>query len=287
MICRARSTTEQHHCQRPLFIAKSRPMEIRGIIRFFCGSTRLLRITTVFTVFMLVRTISATTLAVPADANIFGSGHALPPAPGGGGIGELPSEFDLGFTAASGVVLTFSSVTGSIIVNNGSGNNLNDPDGVGSASGINVNSVDGVSGIVAGTAGFLAGVFLGPSEPTDPAPARLDFTMIGTNFTSLSPQLNQMFFIGDGLTGDSSGSVQQFNVPAGATRLFLGIADAPNYQGDPGAYGDNVGLFSATFSVPEPSSGALVLAVMCGLSMLVRRNSRSGATFSKPKTRQE
>ena len=262
-------------------------MEIGGITRLFRGSLRLLQIIAVFAVFVLVRTISATTLIVPADANLFGAGHATPPAPGGGGIGELPSEFDLGFTAASGVVLTFSSVTGTIIVNNGSGNNLNDPDGVGSASSLNVNSVEGVSGIVAGTAGFLAGVFLGPFEPTDPAPVRLDFTMIGTNFTSLSPQLNQMFFIGDGLTGDGSGSVQQFNVPAGATRLFLGIADAPNYQGDPGAYGDNVGLFSATFSVPEPSSGALVLAGICGLLMLVRRNSRSGATFSKQTARHE
>jgi len=198
--------------------------------------------------------VQATTLIVPGDANIFGAGHSSPPAPGGGGAGELPTEFDLGFTAGSGVVLVFSSVTGSVILNDGTGNNANDPDGIGSASNIGVNSFGGISGVVAPNAGFLAGVFLGPSEPTDPAPLRLDFTVVGTSFTSLSPQLDQVFFIGDGLTGDGTGTVQQFNVPVGATRLFLGLVDAPNYHGDPGAYGDNVGSFSATFDVPEPSA---------------------------------
>jgi hypothetical protein len=225
--------------------------------------------------FMLLSAASATTLIVPADANIFGSGHAAPPAPGGGGAGELPTEFDFGFTAGSGVILTFSNVMGSISVDNGSGNHFNDPDGIGSASGIDTNSVAGISGIVANTAGFLAGVFLGPSEPADPAPLRLDFTIIGTSFTSLSPQLDQVFLIGDGLTGDGSGSVQQFVVPAGATRLFLGIADAPNFQGDPGGYSDNVGSFSATFSVvPEPSSWELALVGSLMLSSLVRRTRR-------------
>jgi PEP-CTERM motif-containing protein len=199
----------------------------------------------------------ATTLTIPGDANIFGAGHASAPAPGGGGAGELPVEFDLGFSAGTGVVLTFSSVTGSVTLNNGSGNNANDPDGIGSASDIGVNSFDGISGVVGPNAGFLAGVFLGPSEPADPAPLRLDFTVISTSFTSLSPQLNQVFFIGDGLTGNGNGTVQQFNVPVGATRLFLGLADAPNYHGDPGAYGDNIGSFSATFFVPEPSPLAL------------------------------
>jgi hypothetical protein len=206
---------------------------------------------------------SAATLTIPGDANIFGAGHASPPAPGGGGAGELPVEFDLGFSAGSGVVLTFSSVTGSVTLNNGSGNNANDPDGIGSASNIGVDSFDGISGVVSPNAGFLAGIFLGSSEPADPAPLRLDFTVIGTSFTSLSPQLNQVFFIGDGLTGDASGTVQQFNVPVGATRLFLGLADAPNYSGDPGAYGDNIGSFSATFSVPEPSPLALFGAGTC------------------------
>jgi len=216
----------------------------------------------------------ATTLTIPADANIFGAGHATPPAPGGGGAGELPPEFDFGFTAGTGLVLIFTSVTGSVIFDSGSGNHVNDPDGVGSASGIDVNSFDGVSGTVANTAGFLAGVFLGATEPSDPAPLRLDFTMIGTSFTSLSPQLNQVFFIGDGLTGDGTGSMQQFNVPTGATRLVLGFVDAPNYHGDPGGFSDNTGSFSATFSIPEPSVFALLLGG-AGLLGLVGRRIRA------------
>jgi len=137
---------------------------------------------------MLSPVASSTTLTIPGDANIFGAGHTTPPAPGGGGAGELPPEFDFGFTAGAGLVLVFSSVTGNVTVDSGSGNHLNDPDGVGSASGIDVNSFGGISGVVAPTAGFLAGVFLGSTEPSDPAPLRLDFTMIGTSFTSLSPQ---------------------------------------------------------------------------------------------------
>lgn len=216
----------------------------------------------------------ATTLTVPGDANIFGAGHATPPGPVGGN-GELPSEFDFGFTAGSDLVLIFSSVTGNVIMDSGSGNHLNDPDGVGSGSGVNVNSFGGISGTVATTAGFLAGVFLGPSEPTDPSPLRLDFTILGTSFTSLSPQLDQVFFIGDGLTGDGSGSLQQFNVPVGATRLVLGIVDAPGYNGDPGGYGDNTGSFSASFNinvvVPEPPVSVLLFGGAGAIGLLVRR----------------
>src|SRR4029077_8993410 len=121
-------------------------------------------------------------------------------------------------------------------------------------------------------AGFLAGVFLGPSEPSDPAPLRLDFTMIGTSLTSLSPHLDQVFFIADGLPGHGTGSIQQFNVPTGATRLILGLVDAPNYQGDPGGYGDNTGSFSATFSiVPEPSVSALLFGGAGLLGLVGRR----------------
>jgi hypothetical protein len=101
-----------------------------------------------------------------------------------------------------------------------------------------------------------------------PAPAGLDFTSIGTSFASLSPLLDQVFFIGDGLTGDGSGSVQQFIVPTGATVLYLGISDAPGYQGDPGAYGDNGGAFTTSFDVtssgvPDQSSALALLTLAC------------------------
>ncbi len=217
----------------------------------------------------------AATLDVPANANIFGAGHSAPPAPGGAGEGVLPPSYDFGFAAGSGLSIVFSSVTGTVILNSGSGDNANDPDGIGAgAADSSVNSIGGISGVVALNAGFLVGVFEDANEPMDPAPLRLDFVLIGTSFSAFSPALNQVFFIGDGLTGDGTGSLQQFQVPAGATRLFLGIADAPGYHGDPGGYNDNTGQFSATFAlVPEPSTIDLFAVVLVAASFrfLIRR----------------
>ena len=72
----------------------------------------------------------------------------------------------------------------------------------------------------------LLGVFLGPDQPnlTAPPPAT-DFTSLASrDYLTLSPQLKQTFFIGDGLT--RSGAVQSIVVPEGATRLFLGTMDS-------------------------------------------------------------
>jgi hypothetical protein len=111
------------------------------------------------------------------------------------------------------------------------------------------------------------GVFINAtSASTLPTPASLDFYSLGTSFTSLSPLLDQVFYIGDGLTGDGSGSTQQFDVPAGATELVLGLGDAPGYNGNPGSYGDNLGAFNASFQVG--SSSAPDNSSTLGLSVL-------------------
>jgi hypothetical protein len=70
----------------------------------------------------------------------------------------------------------------------------------------------------------LTGVFLGPGVPGGTAPAGLDSSVTGS-LPTLSPLLQQVFFIGDGLTGTGSGAVQRFVVPQGATRLFLASSD--------------------------------------------------------------
>ncbi|MCA8953716.1 MAG: FG-GAP repeat protein [Planctomycetes bacterium] len=111
----------------------------------------------------------------------------------------------------------------------------------------NINSANGVSGIVHGQrGGFLCGVFLGPQAPSGLAPPSLNFSAgaIGDDFDHLFPELEQVFFVGDGLTGHGSGDVQQFHVPAGATRLYFGICDAPNFHGNPLAYNGNHGEWS-------------------------------------------
>jgi hypothetical protein len=86
----------------------------------------------------------------------------------------------------------------------------------------------------------LMGIFLDDRAPnTYSQAAALDFsTSTSRNFSSLSPQLKQVFFIGDGL--DNNGNLQRFVVPNGATRLYLGIMD------EKGWWWDNTGELTVT-----------------------------------------
>jgi hypothetical protein len=187
-----------------------------------------------------------------ANSEIFGAGNAGLPD----GSGTAPPVFAL---PPNPTVLTMISVTGLITLNAGTGSNNPDGDIIsGGYYGPTVNgetgytvatTYGGISGITIPGGGALEGVFEPATGPTDAAPASLDFTAIGTSFTSFAPQLYQTFYIGDGLTGDGTGTVQQFIVPAGATRLFLGISDAPGFDGAPGAYSDNYGNFTASFEI--------------------------------------
>lgn len=216
----------------------------------------------------------ASTLTVPGTANIFGAGHGSPPNPAGtshgvpgSGAGTLP----VSLAVVGGQSVSFSSITGTVYCCSPFANSAN-PDGS-TAAPTNVNSYGGISGIKAGTWMFLAGVFTDGTEPADPAPPRLDFTSLGTNFASLAPALDQTFFIGDGLTGTGSGARQTFVAPAGATRLYLGFADAYGFQGDPGYYGDNTGSYAVT-PTPEPSALVLLGTGLAGLAGTVWRRAR-------------
>ena len=83
----------------------------------------------------------------------------------------------------------------------------------------------------------LLGVFLGPDRPdTTAAPAPLDFsTDSSRDYLSLSPQLKQVFFIGNGRV--ASGNVlQRVIVPAGASRLFLGTMDGRRWLTNDGEF---------------------------------------------------
>ena len=80
----------------------------------------------------------------------------------------------------------------------------------------------------------LAGVFLTSERPDiSSAPTGLDFTSaLSRDYLSISPEVKQVFFIGDGLT--SSGTQQVVVVPAGATRLFLGTMDSWQWHNNVG-----------------------------------------------------
>jgi hypothetical protein len=110
----------------------------------------------------------------------------------------------------------------------------------------------------------LVGVFLTNSVPNLlPPPPKLDFQTIGLDFNVLSPKLQQVFFIGDGRT--SGGLIQEFSIPASATRLFLGTMDGGEWLNNSGAIMVNVAQV-----VPEPETHAMFLAGL-GLMAAVAR----------------
>jgi hypothetical protein len=184
-----------------------------------------------------------------------------------------------GFILTSGATsFTFSaSVVDTFTINSGAPSVFNDADGqgVGVAATSSNTGYGSISGITAPGQGYLVGVFIGPGGPSGPAPAALDF--VTTSFTSLSPLLDQTFFIGDGMTGDGSGSVQTFVVPTGATELYLGISDALGYNGAPGTYSDNAGMFDVAATpqgesiTPEPSSFLLFGTGILSMAGIFRR----------------
>lgn len=94
----------------------------------------------------------------------------------------------------------------------------------------------------------LLGVFLPDQTNSGPAPADLDFsTPASRDFATLEPEMFQTFFIGDGLREDGA-TVQVFIVPAGATRLFLGVCDGFGWN-------NNVGSFQCTYEQQSCSCG--------------------------------
>jgi hypothetical protein len=170
---------------------------------------------------------------VSGQANIFGAGSDSAPSPGGESGGVVPPVVQL---PQGSNVVTIPTITGKVspmsalVGYSGAGG-----DGKGAT---NIASYGGISGIVDRRNGmFLVGVFLTDEPPSSSAPKQLDFTN-REQFRTLSPEVGQTFFIGDGRD-------RTFHVPSGATRVFLGFADAYSdghfYQGDPGYYGNNGG----------------------------------------------
>jgi hypothetical protein len=169
--------------------------------------------------------------------NIFGAGHAVPPAPGGGGAGTFPTLVPI--PDGTNRTVEFSSVTGTVSYCGGCP--PNGPDGTAWSDVLPGPVWDGLAGTAYATRiRYLVAVFLDDTEPSDPAPDRLEF--VDGSFAELAPGLRQIFFLGDGLTGTGSGGRQVFHVPDTATRLFLGFEDrylsAPDL---PGGYADNSG----------------------------------------------
>jgi hypothetical protein len=121
---------------------------------------------------------------------------------------------------------------------------------------------NGIAGVLNVQVDALLGVFLGPGVPSGTAPASLDFSIIGLTYTSLTPEVDQPFYMGDG-------SVQSLVVPAGATRLFLGTDDGFGWYNNVGAF--DVSLTNVTGSVPDGGSAVAMLGVAFGVMGFARR----------------
>jgi hypothetical protein len=185
-------------------------------------------------------------ITVPATASIYKSGGNSSPYNGN----DPPF---ISFSPSTVTAVRFTNVSGTVSYN---GIGFIGPDGDPNSQGDDP-SVGGLSGLLNDTNFPFVGVFTDDNVPAPPAPARLDFTG-HRDFTSLSPLLNQVFYIGDGLTGTGSGTVQNFVPPASATHLYLGFLD--------NQYADNLGQLTATISViPEPSSFVLSAIGTLGL----------------------
>ena len=213
-------------------------------------------------------------LGLDTRTNLFLAGGNVVAGGFPGGAGLVPGAINL--NAGTNRILTITSATGSAFYCPGTC--LGTPEG-GAISNTDIQSGGVIAGVIAPApaSGFLAGLFLGPSLPAV-APSRLDFTSGGLNFTTLSPQVGQIFFIGNGST---SGSVlQQFVVPGTATRLYFGIADAGGFVGVPGFYDDNVGTYQVSYAVaastvPEPATISLFAAGALA-TLLLHRRKRKG-----------
>ena len=94
-----------------------------------------------------------------------------------------------------------------------------------------------------------------------------------TSFLNLSPLLDQLFFIGDGLTGTGTGTVQQFVAPAGATDLYLAVSDSVGASvGNSGSI--TVSETGTSIVTPEPASIVLLVSSLGGCLIVTLRRRR-------------
>ena len=178
----------------------------------------------------------AASFTVPGTSNPWLAGMPNGSTAGCSGIDAVPAESPVpvtGVTVHAGWMLSFTA-TGSVGYQGG----VSDPADGDTNLFIwrHCGSENGIANVFA-PADALLGVFLDDTQPdSSAAPSPFSASITNAIFT---PDLKQPFFIGDGLTDTGSGSVQQFIVPAGATRLFLGTMDGEGWY-------NNVGSFSVT-----------------------------------------
>jgi len=193
-------------------------------------------------------------VVVPGTSNPWLAGM---PDGSGDGVDVAPVQSPVevtGLNLLAAEVLSFSATGGVAQDPNFS---LIGPDG----NAIDVTSHNAANGIsrISTPYDSLVGVFLGPEQPDlTPAPDGLDFSSAASrDYLTVSPVLDQVFFVGDGLT--ASGQRQEVNIPEGATRLFLGTMDAVQWS-------NNIGYFAV--DVTASGQADELIGVVAGVTSL-------------------
>jgi len=216
----------------------------------------------------------APSVLVPATGDIWLAGQPDgTTATGNFGSDDAPAQSPTLFPASvlPGHSLTFSAA-GSTSVDNSC---FAGPDGgcYADESVFGVGPAFGI-GTYKGPSNALIGVFLDNNLGAGTGgPASLDYTLaVHTGLLIHTPGLNQIFYIGDGLTGTGDGVTQQFVVPVGAARLYLAVADS--YGSSLGNPGSLTVTFSDIAPVPEPETWAMLLMGLASVGIAVRRRAR-------------
>jgi hypothetical protein len=212
---------------------------------------------------------SAATLTIPGTSNPYLAGL---PNGATASVGDTaPAQSPVlatGISIIGGNTLSFLAVGST---DNGGGTPFTTPDG---GSLVFHGAENGFSGLTA-PINALVGVFLDNNLATASiAPTALDFsTASSQTYLSLSPLLKQIFFIGDGVTGTGSGTVQKVVIPIGATRLFIGTVDGYDWNNNSGQI--IVDIRSTAQSVPEPFT---VIGTLVGGTAALRMRKKLKST---------
>lgn len=167
---------------------------------------------------------------VPGNTSIYGvEGRS-------GGLGGRPAVA-LDLQQCKTRVMVVTKVEGAIGC---CGVRNNDADGRIAPSSFQVHGMNNLSAWQSTRGIALVGVFRSNEAlSTVQPPPPFDYRDLGYDAERYSPELHQVFFIGDGFS-QMLGKQQIFDVPETATQVFLGIIDrTPEHQ--PGQYQDNPG----------------------------------------------
>jgi hypothetical protein len=204
-----------------------------------------------------------TMVIIPATANIWGAGHAMPPDPSGVGPGVLPILVEL--PPGTGRTMTVTNVSGSVdfdgpegpIPENGADGliftSMPLPADAGPARTLSLGGIVAPSWCTRAAPclrfGSLAAVFLASGEPEEPSPAPYNVYPRAPVIDGVA--VHQIFFVGDGRDGPyaDTGEVQTFRIPDDATRVFFGFMDALGPFGPLGGYNNNTGQLRATVTI--------------------------------------